>query len=52
MNEHTGQTLADGWWCLNCEFFEQDDEINTTIEQCQSCGCNGAAHVPVQVVGN
>lgn len=44
------QTVAEGWWCKNCEYFELDDEINTEIEVCQSCGCNGSDHVPVEII--
>lgn len=43
------QTLAEGWWCTQCEFFEQEDEIDTTIDECPSCGCNGSEHVPVEI---
>lgn len=44
------QTVAEGWWCENCETFEQDDEINTEVPQCQLCGCSGVDHRPVEIV--
>jgi hypothetical protein len=44
------QVVADGWWCRQCEFFEDDDQINTEVEVCIQCGCNGAEHLPVEVV--
>lgn len=51
MNEHAGQEMAAGWWCPNCEFFEDEDHTDTTAEQCVSCGCDGADHIPVVVIG-
>lgn len=50
MNERTGQTMAEGWWCETCEVYEHDDDVDTTREVCIACGCNGAAHIPAQVV--
>lgn len=44
------QTVAEGWWCGKCEFFEQDDDIDTTIDVCQLCGCSGSEHRPVEIV--
>lgn len=44
------QTVAEGWWCTRCEFFEQDDEINETVEQCIACGCAGSDHTRVEIV--
>lgn len=44
------RVVADGWWCRTCEFFEQEDDIDTTIEVCKVCGCNGSEHVAVEVV--
>lgn len=51
MEELSGVTVAEGWWCRQCEFFEDDDdEINETMEVCVSCGCNGAEHSRAEVV--
>lgn len=50
MDELSGTTLATGWWCQECEFFERDDDINTEVELCVMCGCPGFHHKPVEVV--
>lgn len=39
--------LAEGWWCRDCEFFEEGD---MEAGGCMSCGCSPARHVEVQVV--
>lgn len=45
------QTKAEGWWCENCEFFEEDDsDIWNDHDQCEACGCSGSDHVRVEVV--
>lgn len=49
MNRFSGQTLAEGWWCENCEMFEQD--VDETQDNCIACGCEGCDHVPVEVIG-
>lgn len=51
MSENSGQTLAEGWWCEGCEFFESDDDVDVTKGICIGCGCAGSAHIPVEVVG-
>lgn len=43
-------TVAEGWWCTTCETFESEDETNTTVDVCISCGDAGEAHVPVEIV--
>lgn len=50
MQELSGTDLAEGWWCQKCEFFEDDDQIDTTVDECPSCGCPGATHLRVAVV--
>jgi hypothetical protein len=45
------RTIATGWWCETCEFFEDEDQVDLTNEvQCTGCGCPPGAHVPVEVV--
>lgn len=51
MSEQSGQEIVEGWWCNQCDFFEGQDDVDTTKDQCQACGCNGASHIPVVIVG-
>jgi len=44
------EIMAEGWWCTGCEFFEMEDEVDTTTDTCTSCGCEGGKHRPVEVV--
>lgn len=45
-----GRTIIEGWWCDNCEFFESEDDIDTTIDACRACGCSANSHTPVEIV--
>ena len=42
--------IAKGYWCTNCEFFE--DEIYSQFEAdiCNACGCPADSHTCVRVV--
>lgn len=60
MNEQTGQTLATGYWCPKCEFFETEDDVNRRPDDepnpaaedypCPACGCEPHEHLVVEVV--
>lgn len=43
------QVKATGWWCENCEMFE-DEDSEWNSDQCMGCGCDGADHTSVEVV--
>lgn len=38
--------LAGGYWCTNCEFFEDDAPGSS----CPACGCAESDHVAANVV--
>lgn len=42
--------IIEGWWCESCEFFEAEDDVNTDTDMCTACGCNGATHIPVEII--
>lgn len=44
------RTVAEGWWCENCEFFEADEDQDQWSDMCPSCGCDGSEHIRVEVV--
>lgn len=44
----TPETIAEGVWCTNCEFFESND--NMTEGRCMGCGCREIAHTDVKIV--
>lgn len=44
------EVKATGWWCESCEFFEMDDDQDQWSDECPECGCDGSAHVRVEVV--
>lgn len=43
------EVLAEGWWCENCEVFEEND-ADQWSDRCYACGCDGSAHRRVEVV--
>lgn len=43
----TEEILAEGWWCFNCNFFEE--ERPRAI--CQACGCSNETHRKVRIIG-
>jgi hypothetical protein len=43
------QVKAEGWWCENCEFFEEEDSDQWS-DTCAACGCGGEHHTRVEVV--
>ncbi len=45
------RTVATGWWCENCEFFEDEDQVDLLNEdRCIGCGCAPSAHVSVEII--
>lgn len=40
--------VAEGVWCADCEFFEDDDYIS--MGRCSSCGCPASTHQTAVVV--
>lgn len=44
------RTVATGWWCTNCEFFENEDDVDTRADTCVGCGCDGSDHHVAEVV--
>lgn len=44
------EVLAEGWWCVICEFFEDDDTSDVNGEMCTGCGHEGSRHRRVEVV--
>lgn len=43
----SNEVLAEGIWCEDCEFFEENEIEKDT---CPACGCSRTRHVPAKVV--
>lgn len=52
MDETSGVTLDEGWWCQTCTTYESDEYAYHRDDVCNGCGCDGSAHVRVEVVGS
>lgn len=42
--------LAEGIFCVQCEFFEDEENIDHEGKNCQTCGCQKSNHLVANVV--